>query len=1296
MARRIDESFEGLGYEESGWSETTSANTAHDPDWPLEEDSEGRIPPGSGTECLRVVISNTTNNRAINNTLTNYNFGAARWLIKVNSCSWDSPAAGDLVRIGTMQDASGDIAAALVIYYSGSTYQFRVRYYDGSLKNDTQGYTFDLNKWYRAEVVYDYANKRVRVDIYDLDSNLFTRDFNFTGNARQVAHINAGWANSTGKNATAELLFDQVVLEGSSYPIGPEAGHTLQVKTLLPASTDTCTWPTIVGGLTVHETLADDDDATYIETSAPSSNQNIYVGLQGATGDRGKILCVRVRVRWKSIADGLGGRILLYLGGTAYTRHRVGPTDGEFYDYVADWELNPATGKPWTWADIAAFKAGVRATGPDVFHGLLDGGRVSRLQVEVYHGSALHSYPHCGPVCGGVTPTSMKIFARGVRPSFIGDRPLYLKLRWSESPTLSSGVSEQIIPTNAGKDWTAIFSLTGLSPATTYFCDLEASVDGANYTSLHDLFGYSYYPSYRTYPASGQAKIALYSDMHGFATEGTVNQIAAADPDAVINLGDFHLDAAGDLAKTRERVKDLYMMSTNWRSKVLDHYPLESNCDDHDWFGNDACKFGSWERDDDPPGWPSDTSRDAGGKRQDIFRAYFEYRPLHDLPAENRLTGTTTSAAAGKLIDSGKSFSPDNVHALAAPYGGAWVHNLTDDTYTMVTAIDSGTQLSLLHDIMGAGDAYEIINGFWRSFRIGDAEFYMLDLRSQRDSNRWRPGIDMMDGTLMSAPKTFAPAKDSGEVYSIDGNAIVTTEKSFTSTVSAGDVIFNSNSTAWAQIVAVDGDNRLGLNTQIFSAGQSFFIYESGASRGTNARGHIQRDWFIDQMAASQAEWRVILTSVPFNSRVVGNENWGGYDTYDATTKNLQRTYINEAIENSNDIIYIASNRHYAAIDSGTDGVPTQNEWVEMSVGSPGNHPASGDVWSVGFETGNPDGQPTPTSNPLGYRYYGLATLAADVATLRIFRSDGTELSFSPHEVAATSLSASLPAYIRGAVESATVQQLAWLAGYASLTGAQSAYSAGFQGLTGAQPVHMHGAAGLTASLPGFIPGADQFVVAQPAYVNGQAMTVLVSAPAYAAGFGQLTANRLAYAAGFGQLTANRLAFVRGTLAALAAQPAFLNGGAGLNLTDNQPAFIYGLGRLIVAQPAYLQAGFLPGTLAFMLGSEQVVFPCGRLYPVREPRERLQVVSRTAGGTYRVADKGIGTQTVFISVSRLTREAFEALRRWHYDVAMQSLNTFTFYDETGAPRQVKWMGGFNLQQEGHNRYGGEIELAVLQ
>jgi len=64
-------------------------------------------------------------------------------------------------------------------------------------------------------------------------------------------------------------------------------------------------------------------------------------------------------------------------------------------------------------------------------------------------------------------------------------------------------------------------------------------------------------------------------------------------------------------------------------------------------------------------------------------------------------SGNSTDDAEKKLIDSSQNF-------LAKVEAGMSIKNITDTTYTLVTAVDSDTQLSVRDDIFTIGEAYQI------------------------------------------------------------------------------------------------------------------------------------------------------------------------------------------------------------------------------------------------------------------------------------------------------------------------------------------------------------------------------------------------------------------------------------------------------------------------------------------------------------------------------------------------------------------------------------------------------------
>jgi hypothetical protein len=130
----------------------------------------------------------------------------------------------------------------------------------------------------------------------------------------------------------------------------------------------------------------------------------------------------------------------------------------------------------------------------------------------------------------------------------------------------------------------------------------------------------------------------------------------------------------------------------------------------------------------------------------------------------------------------------------------------------------------------------------------------------------------------------------------------------------------------------------------------------------------------------------------------------------------------------------------------------------------------------------------------------------------------------------------------------------------------------------------------------------------------------------------------------------------------------------------------------LISPAVTVQAGQQAGCLVFQLGTQSILISCGRVYPVREPKERLQVVSRTAGGTIRVVDKGVKVRTIVLTFKDLRGSDYAALDDWYDNVAVGAFNAFSFVDELGLTYTVRWMSTLDFQETANNRYGGDITL----
>ena len=104
--------------------------------------------------------------------------------------------------------------------------------------------------------------------------------------------------------------------------------------------------------------------------------------------------------------------------------------------------------------------------------------------------------------------------------------------------------------------------------------------------------------------------------------------------------------------------------------------------------------------------------------------------------------GTATSTSANKLVDSSANFYAD------ASVGDC-VYNLTDGGFANVTAIDSGTQISIDSNIFASGEEYLVYKKYWTGFIIQDQytlpmkafpfmlEFYASDLLGTIDGYQY-------------------------------------------------------------------------------------------------------------------------------------------------------------------------------------------------------------------------------------------------------------------------------------------------------------------------------------------------------------------------------------------------------------------------------------------------------------------------------------------------------------------------------------------------------------------------------
>jgi alkaline phosphatase D len=255
-----------------------------------------------------------------------------------------------------------------------------------------------------------------------------------------------------------------------------------------------------------------------------------------------------------------------------------------------------------------------------------------------------------GPLVGGVTDTSAKIFTRT-------DTTAFVTVEFSEDPFFASAIQTFPALTTILGDFTAILTLNGLRPEATYY--YRILVDGIPQQVAP-------FPSFITFPPPDTSKgfrFVILSDLVNTRKIPTLPasvyaQVATEEPAFVLQIGDFdHRDpeTLREMRRMHRENRGLYTASgIDFFFNIALRFPLFHVYDDHDYGINNGDKTFSG--------------------RANALRAFQEYYPTPD---------------------------------LANPTAG-----------------------------------------IWHKFTHGQAEFFMLDLRSQRDPNTASdgPNKSMLDG----------------------------------------------------------------------------------------------------------------------------------------------------------------------------------------------------------------------------------------------------------------------------------------------------------------------------------------------------------------------------------------------------------------------------------------------------------------------------------------------------------------------------------------------------------------------
>jgi len=211
MARIIDENLEGTGYEET-WTEVVDTGCTLDEDAAI----PGTPPTGAGSQCLKAITLNATNDLAYaQQILTNMNIAYIRFYIY---CDQEGLANDNLLRTTYILNSAGTtVCGVYLTQTSGVLYLKFIYYSGGAFVTAPASFTFSLNTHYRIEYRYDVANMlwEWRVDGITQDSGSLTSATRIPNRLRTGIWFNNGGAQST-------LYTDLVVWDDANW-VGAES-----------------------------------------------------------------------------------------------------------------------------------------------------------------------------------------------------------------------------------------------------------------------------------------------------------------------------------------------------------------------------------------------------------------------------------------------------------------------------------------------------------------------------------------------------------------------------------------------------------------------------------------------------------------------------------------------------------------------------------------------------------------------------------------------------------------------------------------------------------------------------------------------------------------------------------------------------------------------------------------------------------------------------------------------------------------------------------------------------------------
>jgi len=268
-------------------------------------------------------------------------------------------------------------------------------------------------------------------------------------------------------------------------------------------------------------------------------------------------------------------------------------------------------------------------------------------------------------------------------------------------------------------------------------------------------------------------------------------------------------------------------------------------------------------------------------------------------------SGTTSATTANKLVEAGQNF-------LTTVKAGMVVKNTTDDTWAMVTQVDSNTTLSLDTDIMVSGETYII--------GVGQYKGYLIKITGGTGSGQVRPIYSNLK-TQIKTVGTWVTVPDNTSTYDIympssiitgsDDDATATRLNALVITAGQKNIILDTLlvSAATDNTILVEAGSLLTINNCIATNGASNTIKVSQSFLNVNytsvyATGSFSSvvliritDSSLAKLKYIYVESRSVSAVVPFAFSFIGMMHyylWNNFGANPLLNMNLSRADISD------------------------------------------------------------------------------------------------------------------------------------------------------------------------------------------------------------------------------------------------------------------------------------------------------------------------------------------------------------------------------------------------------------------